>query len=58
LIIPVAKMVQLAYNDTRSGWTDQMITYYEKLALDYAISLRSLFGGISQYMQELVSDLH
>lgn len=51
-------MVQLAYNDTRSGWTDQMITYYEKLALDYAISLRSLFGGISQYMQELVSDLH
>ena len=38
-------MVQLAYNDTRTGWTDDMITQYERLALDYAIALRSLFGG-------------
>ena len=45
LIIPVAKMVQLAYNDTRTGWTDGMIAQYERLALDYAIALRALFGG-------------
>jgi hypothetical protein len=48
LIIPLSKMVQLAYNDTREGWGEEHICAYKFLALQYASGLRELLGGMHE----------